>query len=61
MSWYQLLSIYKEGSDPTLTVPVPLTCPNDGEPYKMGPDGTRYCPFDGYKPDSHSALDQLEA
>lgn len=26
-------------------------CPNDGTPYRTGPRGELYCPFDGYRPD----------
>lgn len=28
-----------------------MACPNDGEPLKQGPDGTLYCPFDGFRAD----------
>jgi hypothetical protein len=28
----------------------PISCPNDGEPLITGPDGHKFCPFDGYRP-----------
>jgi hypothetical protein len=27
--------------------PLP-SCPNDGEPLRVGPDGLMYCPYDGW-------------
>ncbi len=28
------------------------SCPNDGEPFKAGPDGDPFCPACGWRPDS---------
>lgn len=54
MSADQLLAILKEAQaiaeqDAQLRL---LSCPNDGTPYKTGPNGELYCPFDGFRPDS---------
>jgi hypothetical protein len=46
MSWEQLLAIVRE----PVEQPPEDFCPNDGVPYRTGPDGQRYCPFDGYRP-----------
>ena len=46
MSWEQLLAIIKE----PVEQPPEDSCPNDGQPYLTGPDGQRYCPFDGHRP-----------
>lgn len=45
-SWYQLLNILKE----PLEQPRFESCPNDGEPFRTGPNGELFCPFDGYQP-----------
>lgn len=29
--------------------PVPVACPNDGEPLRTGPDGILFCPYDGWQ------------
>ncbi len=46
MSWEELRSIIK---DPVEQPPEDF-CPNDGIPYDTGPDGQRFCRFDGYQP-----------
>lgn len=28
----------------------PRACPNDGTPYRYGPNNELYCPHDGYRP-----------
>lgn len=35
----------------------PVECPNDGEPLRNGPDGTLYCPYDGWSPPLTGAMD----
>lgn len=48
VSWYGLLALLQAiRLEPQ---PPELGCPNDGEPYRTGPDGELYCPFDGYRP-----------
>lgn len=51
MSWYQLLSIFKEASDLKRDEESrpPEACPNDGEPLTAGPDGELFCKYDGYQ------------
>lgn len=53
--WYDLLAIYKADREEReqRRQAGPLSCPNDGTVFQQGPDGTRYCPFDGYRPDEH--------
>ena len=52
MSADQLLSILK--ADAELQREdlnrEPQSCPNDGTPYRTGPNGELFCPFDGYRP-----------
>ena len=45
-SWRKLHAILTERAP---VVPA-VACPNDGEPYRTGPDGRLHCPFDGYRP-----------
>lgn len=50
-SWYSLLSIRQEARDPSFThADEQLACPNDGTPYKQGPNGVLYCPWDNFRP-----------
>lgn len=49
MSWEQLLQI-RELDRAERAMPRVESCPNDGEPYKIGPDGEPFCPADGYRP-----------
>jgi len=51
VSWFQLISIMVEARETRAQFDLlgPLSCPNDGEPLTMGPDGVRYCPFDGWR------------
>lgn len=49
MSWDQLVAIQREAAAMDQTE-FAESCPNDGEPYRVGPDGARRCPFDGYSP-----------
>lgn len=52
MSWQQLLSVYEQQRQAVRDEPAlrQQACPNDGEPYRVGPQGQLYCPFDGYEP-----------
>lgn len=45
-SWGQLWAIIKE----PVEQPPEDYCPNDGVPYSTGPDGQRFCRFDGFQP-----------
>jgi hypothetical protein len=56
-SWWKLLSILKEARDPSFTQPRLLSCPNDGEPFRQGPNGEWYCKFDGYRPGAGQPYD----
>ena len=47
MTWEQLLNIVQEASQESRNTDV-VACPNDGEPLKVGPDGSLYCTFDGW-------------
>lgn len=51
-SWYELISITDEARQYALQARelALMACPNDGEPYRTGPDGSLFCPYDGYKP-----------
>jgi hypothetical protein len=51
-SWYALISITDEARQYALQSRelALMACPNDGEPYRTGPDGQLFCPYDGYKP-----------
>lgn len=51
MSWYQLLSIYREGEQTQRELQAigPWACPNDGEPLIMGAHGIRFCRYDGWQ------------
>jgi hypothetical protein len=51
MSWEQLLEVYELDAYERANPPQ-QSCPNDGEPYKVGPDGLLFCPNDGYRPDA---------
>lgn len=44
-SWNGLLTMQREPA-----AAFEGSCPNDGEPYRTGPAGILYCPFDGYRP-----------
>jgi len=51
VSWWQLHDIYVEAArlqDDWRANPLP-SCPNDGEPLIEGPDGVRFCRFDGWR------------
>jgi hypothetical protein len=50
-SWWGLHSIYEEArqlQQAWRENPLP-SCPNDGEPLTAGPDGVRFCQFDGWR------------
>ncbi len=53
MAWDQILAIAAEAAAEARTErsTPPEACPNDGEPLEAGPDGTLFCPFDGWRPD----------
>ena len=48
--WWSLLTVERLSRDPVYRQPRVLSCPNDGEPLRTGPDGQLYCTFDGYRP-----------
>lgn len=50
MSWQQLLDIAAEATQAARDAQTrpPLACPSCGEPLRAGPDGTLFCPFDGW-------------
>jgi hypothetical protein len=52
MSWEQLRSILDEQKAQAAWEAgnYPVACPNDGEPLLTGPDGHKFCQFDGYRP-----------
>ncbi len=53
MSWEQLLDVIKEArADHEVNIRRVESCPNDGEPFQVGPDGFLFCPSDGYRPRS---------
>ncbi len=49
--WYGLLDIDAEAVDERRQEEArrPLACPHDGEPLRQGPNGTLFCPFDGFE------------
>lgn len=52
MSWEQLAEVVRQGRDDheVYVSQPPRACPNDGEPLREGPDGTLFCPSDGWTP-----------
>lgn len=50
MAWEQLITMIEEGRklDREQAVKVPVECPNDFTTLLEGPDGSRYCPWDGW-------------
>ena len=49
-SWWGLYDTYQYGielQEQWRANPLP-SCPNDGEPLIIGPDGIRFCRFDGW-------------
>ena len=50
MSWEQLRSIVVADAEERAfwRSQPPRSCPNDGTPLDMGPDGELHCQFDGY-------------
>lgn len=51
MAWQQLVDILAEARElerEALTA-VPQECPNDYTALKEGPDGTLFCPWDGWQ------------
>lgn len=49
-SWWTLATVIRQSREPSYRQPRLLSCPNDGEPLRTGPDGRLYCRFDGYRP-----------
>lgn len=51
MPWEQLLAIGQEAAELAAAERAadPVACPNDGEPLSTGPDGSLFCPFDGWR------------
>jgi hypothetical protein len=52
VSWDQLRGIIADARAQVAyeAAAYPVACPNDGEPLLVGPDGRKFCPFDGYRP-----------
>jgi hypothetical protein len=53
MAWEQLVEALRQGRqdhEDYVSQP-PRACPNDGEPLKEGPDGSLFCPSDGWTPE----------
>jgi hypothetical protein len=51
--WYTWLNILKEVRTGANRKPL-VACPNDGEPLRDGPDGSRFCTYDGFRTDGGS-------
>lgn len=51
-SWYELIALTAEARQLKAEGPglERRACPNDGEPYRTGPDGQLFCPYDGHRP-----------
>ena len=51
MSWDEFLGIVDETIQQVITEKTqpPRACPNDGEPLQDGPDGSKFCRFDGWQ------------
>lgn len=49
-SWWKLLTLVRQSQEPIYRSPRMMSCPNDGTPFRSGPDGELYCAFDGYRP-----------
>lgn len=49
--WDSYLAILREAAEvrDTEETGPPVACPEDGEPLLAGPDGSLYCPFDGWR------------
>lgn len=50
-SWWGLAAVYAEAdqlAQQWRDNPLP-SCPNDGEPLTIGPDGVRFCRYDGWR------------
>lgn len=50
MSWFVLRDIYGQYRDAVFRQKPYQSCPRDGEPLHIGPDGQPFCKFDGYRP-----------
>ena len=51
--WWTYLNILKEVRTGANRKPL-VACPNDGEPLREGPNGVKFCPFDGWQADGSS-------
>lgn len=62
MSWWGLLSIYREAGFQVALERSrkPVACPNDGEPLRISPQGDWFCPVDGWKAGSATQADYLD-
>lgn len=49
--WQSLIEIMHEAAilHHEERIAIPTACPNDGEPLLNAPDGTLYCPYDGWR------------
>lgn len=49
--WQSLISVIREAGDSARdeSVRIPIACPNDGQPLEPGPNGERFCRFDGWQ------------
>jgi hypothetical protein len=58
VSWRQLLSIFADAQTQVQQGKrrERLACPNDGEPFSRDQNGSLYCKFDGYQPDSDTYI-----
>ena len=50
MAWEQLLAVIEEAREYEAAErkKVPVECPNDYTALEQGPDGTLFCPWDGW-------------
>jgi len=51
MAWTSIYAIAREANEykKFYESHTPLACPNDGEPLSQGPNGVRFCKFDGWR------------
>ena len=48
--WQVLIDVLHDFGDPVYRQDTHFSCPRDGEPLTIGPDGEPHCRFDGYRP-----------
>jgi hypothetical protein len=49
VAWEQLTDIAREAAAYARADATPVACPHDGEPLRTGPEGVKYCPYDGWR------------